>query len=127
MKLYTNNEGKLTDQENVMEKAEYHINKGINKPVEFRGLKAQYVWYLGAGLLILLIVFAALYICGLNSFICLAVVGTAGTCLFIRVYQMSHQYGQYGLMKKIARRKLPTTIKIRSRRVFIRLQQVKTA
>lgn len=105
-----------------MEKAEYHINKGINRPVEFRGLKAQYVWYLGAGLLVLLILFAVLYISGVNSFICLAVVGAAGTYLFIRVYQMSHRYGQYGLMKKIASRKVPTAIKIRSRQVFIRLK-----
>ena len=28
----------------------YKINKGINKPIEFKGLKAQYIWYLGGGL-----------------------------------------------------------------------------
>ncbi len=40
----------------------YAINKSINKPVEFKGLKAQYIWYLGGGLLFLLILFAVLYI-----------------------------------------------------------------
>ena len=33
----------------------YPINKGINRPLEFKGLKAQYIWYLGAGLLVLLV------------------------------------------------------------------------
>ncbi|MBD0288989.1 MAG: DUF4133 domain-containing protein, partial [Flavisolibacter sp.] len=36
----------------------YQINKGINKPIEFKGFKAQYIWYLGGGLVALLILFA---------------------------------------------------------------------
>jgi hypothetical protein len=36
----------------------YQINKGINKPIEFKGLKAQYIWYLCGGLVALLILFA---------------------------------------------------------------------
>ena len=42
----------------------YGINKGINKPIEFRGLKAQYIWYLAGGLVGLLVLFAILYISG---------------------------------------------------------------
>ena len=57
----------------------YKINKGINKPIEFKGLKAQYIWYLGGGLLILLILFAILYICGLNSFVCLGIIFVLGS------------------------------------------------
>ena len=49
----------------------YQINKGINKPIEFKGLKAQYIWYLGGGLVALLILFAIIYIAGVNMFICL--------------------------------------------------------
>ena len=40
----------------------YTVNKGINRPIEFKGLKAQYIWYLGGGLLALLILFAILYL-----------------------------------------------------------------
>ncbi|MDB5129720.1 DUF4133 domain-containing protein, partial [Mucilaginibacter sp.] len=36
----------------------YQINKGINRPIEFKGLKAQYIGYLGSGLVALLILFA---------------------------------------------------------------------
>jgi len=96
----------------------YTINKGINKPVEFKGLRAQYIWYLGAGLLVLLIVFAILYICGVNPFICLAIIGVSGTALFFYVYKLSHKYGEHGMMKALAKRSVPTVIKSYSRKPF---------
>jgi hypothetical protein len=96
----------------------YQINKGINKPIEFKGLKAQYIWYLGGGLLTLLIVFAILYICGINTFVCLGVIIISGTGLFMHVYKLSHKHGQYGMMKTIAKRSIPETIKSYSRKVF---------
>jgi hypothetical protein len=43
----------------------YQINKGVNRPIEFRGLKAQYIYYLGSGLALLLIAFSVIYIAGL--------------------------------------------------------------
>lgn len=96
----------------------YQINKGINKPIEFKGLKAQYIWYLGGGLLTLLILFAVLYICGVNTFVCLAIIILSGTGLFMHVYKLSDKHGQYGMMKTIAKRSIPGTIKSYSRRVF---------
>jgi len=94
-----------------MSNSVYTINKGINKPVEFRGLKAQYIWWLGGGLVILLIVFAVLYICGANIFFCLALIVVLTTFLFIYVYKLSREFGQFGLMKKIARKAVPKVIK----------------
>ena len=99
----------------------YTINKGVNKPIEFKGLKAQYIWYLGGGLLALLILFAVLYICGVNPFVCLGLVLLLGLFLFLHVYRLSHKYGQYGMMKRAARRGVPYVIKIYSRKTFIDL------
>jgi hypothetical protein len=99
----------------------YQVNTGVNKAVEFRGLKAQYIWYLAGGILVLLILFAILYISGLNTFVCLGLIVTLGTALFMTVYRMSHKYGEHGIMKKIARRSVPTVIKSYSRKVFIQL------
>ena len=96
----------------------YPINKGINKPIEFKGLKAQYIGYLGGGLLALLILFVVLYICGVNTFICLGIILIAGTGLFMYVYRLSHKYGEHGMMKTIAKRSIPTVIKSYSRKVF---------
>lgn len=101
----------------------YTINKGINKPIEFKGLKAQYIWYLGGGLLALLILFAILYICGLNTFACLGIIIIGGTVLFIHVYKLSHKYGEHGMMKSIAKRSIPRAIKNYSRKTFTRLNR----
>jgi len=89
----------------------YQINKGINKPIEFKGLKAQYIWYLGGGLVALLIIFSIFYICGVNVYLCILIILSGGTALFMYVYKLSRKYGEHGLMKKIARKKVPKVIK----------------
>jgi hypothetical protein len=101
----------------------YNINKGINKPIEFKGLKAQYIWYLAGGLLGLLIFFAVLYICGVNSYVCLGIIIIASTILFMHVYKLSRTYGEYGMMKKLAKRSIPHVVKSYSRKVFIDLKK----
>ena len=106
-----------------MSNSVYQINKGINKPIEFKGLKAQYIWYLGAGLVALLILFAIIYIAGVNVFICLAVILTLGSALFMYVYKLSRTYGQYGLMKKVARKAVPACIKNYSLKALKKLLQ----
>lgn len=82
----------------------YQINKGINQSIEFKGLKAQYIWYLGGGVIALMIIFAAMYIIGLPSLVCIGIILIAGTVLVIRIYGMSNKYGEYGLMKALARK-----------------------
>lgn len=89
----------------------YQINKGINKPIEFKGLKAQYIWYLGGGLVALLIIFSIFYICGFNVYLCLLIILSGGTALFMYVYKLSRKYGEHGLMKKMARKIVPKVIK----------------
>jgi hypothetical protein len=97
----------------------YKINKGINKPIEFKGLKAQYIWYLAIGLIALLIVFAVLYIIGVNTYVCLVLILIAGTFLFMRVTKLSNKYGEHGMMKKVAAQGVPKIIKSYSRKMFI--------
>lgn len=101
----------------------YKINKGINKPIEFKGLKAQYIAYLAIGLILLLIVFAVLYIIGVNMFICLALIIVLGTILFMTVYRLSDRYGQHGLIKRLARQRIPAYVKVSSRKVFTSLSK----
>lgn len=101
----------------------YKINKGINRPIEFKGLKAQYIGYLAAGLITLLILFAVMYITGVNMFICLVITAILGTALFITVYRMSDTFGQYGLIKKMAAKGIPHFLKVSSRTPFITLSK----
>lgn len=97
----------------------YTINKGVNRPIEFRGLKAQYIWWLGGGIVGLMAVFGGMYIGGVNPFVCLGLVGIAGLGLFRRIYRMSRRYGQHGWMKRNAARRLPVRIKVVTRKSFI--------
>ncbi len=97
----------------------YQINKGINKSIEFRGLKAQYIWYFGGGVVGLLILFAILYIIGINSFVCIGIILIAGTVLTIKIYALSNTYGEYGMMKKLARQSIPKVVRSKNRNVFL--------
>ena len=101
----------------------YQINKGVNKPIEFKGLKGQYIAYLAVCLILLLIGFAVLYISGLTLFVILPVIFGFGTSLFIIVFRLSHKYGEHGLMKYFAKRRLPDYLKFKSRRLFTQLKK----
>lgn len=95
----------------------YRINKGIGKPIEFKGFKAQYIGYLGIGLVVLLIGFAILYLIGVNTYICLVTVAGSATTLVVRVRSLSSKYGEHGMMKKAACRVLPHVLVSRSRNI----------
>ncbi|TWI87837.1 DUF4133 domain-containing protein [Chitinophaga japonensis] len=98
----------------------YKINKGVNKPVEFRGLKAQYIWYLGGGIFVLLILYGALYILGVNQYVGLMIIAILGMGLVMQVYKLSNKYGEYGMMKALSRKALPQVVRCKSRKVFIK-------
>jgi hypothetical protein len=102
----------------------YHINKGINKPIEFKGLRAQYIAYLAVSLVSLLIGFAVLYICRVSLWIILPLILGLGTALFFTVFRLSRKYGEHGLMKYFAKKQLPDFLQCNSRKVFINLKKV---
>lgn len=104
-----------------MSNSVYSINKGINQSIEFKGLKAQYIWYLGGGVVGLMILFAVMYIIGIPSLICVAFIGTAGAFFVYKIYRMSNTYGEHGMMKALAKKQIPKRIKVYSREVFTRL------
>lgn len=105
-----------------METSVYQINKGINKSIEFKGLKAQYIWYMGGGLVVLMILFACMYLIGLPSIVCVVLIVALGTGLILKIYRMSKKYGEHGLMKALARKQLPKVIKSTSRELFINMK-----
>lgn len=101
----------------------YSINKGINRPIMFRGLKGQYIGYLAGGLVSLVVLFAILYISGVNTYACLLVIFGLGTTLVYSVSRLSHSYGRFGLMKKQTKRQLPDYLWFNSRKVFTGLKR----
>ena len=51
--------------------AEYNINKGIGQSVEFKGLKAQYLFIFAGGLLAIFVLFVILFLAGVNQWVCI--------------------------------------------------------
>ena len=100
----------------------YEINKGINRSIEFKGIKAQYIIYLAAGLVSLLLLFAILYVCHTNIYVCLGIILSAGCALVMTVQTYSKKYGEHGLTKRAAQRKLPRCIRSYSRQFFYKLK-----
>ncbi len=101
----------------------YLINKGINKPILFRGLQSQYILYAGAILVGDLILFALLHVAGLSPWIDLPLALALGATGILTVYHLSHRYGVYGMLKRRAARCLPQALRSRSRQPFIHLQK----
>lgn len=88
----------------------YNINKGIGRTVEFRGLKAQYLFIFAGGLLGMLILVMIMYMIGVNSFICL-VLGTGSASIIVwKTFSLNSKYGTHGLMKIAAKKRHPRYI-----------------
>ena len=47
--------------------SEYPVNRGIGKPVEFKGLKSQYLFIFCGGLLAVFVVFIVLFMAALRK------------------------------------------------------------
>ena len=99
----------------------YPVNKGINNSIEFRGLRAQYIWYFAGLVLALMILFAVLYIAGAGTIICLAICGSAAVFGSLKIFALSRRYGEHGLMKAIARKRVPPVLKSYGGRFFQQL------
>ncbi|MCP1298714.1 MULTISPECIES: DUF4133 domain-containing protein [unclassified Chryseobacterium] len=88
----------------------YHINKGIGRTVEFKGLKAQYLFIFAGGLLGILVFIMIMYMAGVNTYICLLLGGTTSGLLIWKTFSLNRKYGEHGLMKLGAKKKHPRYI-----------------
>ena len=70
---------------------QYTINKGIGCSVEFKGLKAQYLFIFAGGLLAVFILFGVV----------------SASLLVWGTFHLNARYGEYGLMKLAAARRHP--------------------
>jgi hypothetical protein len=100
----------------------FEINKGINRSIVFKGVKAQYILYLAIAVLLLLFLFAVLYFLGCNVYFILSLVVPLGAFVINYIQRMSNKYGEHGLAKKMAQRRLPCIISSRTRTLFTQLK-----
>lgn len=99
----------------------YPIHQAIGRPIIFKGLQAQYA-ILGALTLVGdFILFVILYLIGLNSWLDLLVTFGLGMAIIGMAYHLSNKYGEFGLMKKRARKNTPRHLRCLSRNTFLQL------
>ena len=90
--------------------SEFPINRGIGKSVEFKGLKAQYLFIFVGGLLALFILFVIMYLSGVNQWFCIGFGLVAASVLVWQTFALNAKYGEQGLMKMQARGSHPKYI-----------------
>ena len=81
---------------------QYTINKGIGCSVEFKGLKAQYLFIFAGGLLAVFILFVILYMIGIEQWVCILFGVVSASLLVWGTFHLNARYGEYGLMKLAA-------------------------
>ena len=81
--------------------AEYPINKGIGRPVEFKGLKAQYLFIL--------------YMAGAGQWLCIGFGAVSASATVWLTFRLNAKYGEHGLMKLGAARMRPRHVLHRRR------------
>ena len=95
--------------------AEYPINKGIGRPVEFKGLKAQYLFLFAGGLLAVFILFVILYMAGVSQWVCIGTGVASASAVVWLTFRLNAKYGEHGLMKLGAARMRPRHVLHRRR------------
>lgn len=102
----------------------YSINKGIGRTVEFKGLKAQYLFFFAGGLLGVLILVMVMYVGGVGSYVCLFAGAVSASLVIWQTFSLNRKYGEHGLMKVAAKKRHPHYIVCRkSVRRFIRIKK----
>ena len=96
---------------------EYEINKGVGNPLEFKGLKSQYLFIFAGGLVAVLLVVVILYIAGVNQWICIPFGLLSGSQLVWLTFRLNARYGEHGLMKLLSGKRHPRYL-IHRRRLF---------
>ena len=87
--------------------ATFEINKGVGRTVEFKGLKAQYLFIFCGGLLALFVLFVILYMVGIDQWICIGFGAASSSLLVWQTFALNARYGEHGLMKLGAARSHP--------------------
>ena len=81
---------------------DYRINKGAGRPIEFKGLKSQYLFFFAGGLVSVFLAVVVLYMAGVSQLLCLSFGAVSGSLAVWLTFRMNARYGEHGLMKMLA-------------------------
>ena len=96
----------------------YPLNKGLGRPVEFKGLVGQYIFYLVGTVLGAFFAFIVMYLIGVSTYLCILLTLGLGLFGISRVFSLNAKYGEHGAMKASAKARQPQVIVSRNARLF---------
>lgn len=67
--------------------------------MEYKGLKAQYLFIFAGGLIADFVLFVVMYMCGIPQWFCISFGVVSASVLVWYTFHLNGKYGQYGLMK----------------------------
>ena len=86
----------MTDELLSAKREKYPVNKGIGRPVEFKGLKAQYLFLFAGGLLAAFILFVILYMAGADQWLCMGFGITAASAVVWLTFRLTRSTASTG-------------------------------
>ncbi len=92
-------------------KSVYTINKGVGKPVVFKGLTGNYIWLMGVLLVLLLLQFSLLYLIGVPLYLIIIMTVLAFGIGYRYALRICSMYGEHGWMKQNCSGNIPKRIK----------------
>ena len=95
--------------------SDFEINKGVGREVEFKGLRAQYLFIFAFGLLAVFVVFVIMYTAGIGQWTCIGFGVSAAPAVVWLTFSLNRRFGSHGLMKLFAARQHPRRILSRKR------------
>lgn len=102
---------------------QFKVNKGVGRPIDFFGIKSQYIIYFAVGIGLALISYFVLQF--FTSWLCFAVAVAIAVADYVVVITLSRKYGVNGMAEKDATKMYPDVIVARRARSVVRIMNAK--
>lgn len=90
---------------------EYNINKGVDRPLDFYGLKEQNIIYFAGGILAAIVIY--FFIAFINQYVAIGVASLVAVGDYFACYFINNKYGVHGLAKTTAMNSCPERIQLK--------------
>lgn len=96
---------------------EYKINKGVNRPLDFYGLKETYIFYFVGGLVCAILAYFLLQF--ISNWVAIPVAVVIAAASYFVTYYLNNKYGASGLSKRMAQNSCPKRIQLKRARYLV--------
>ena len=99
----------------------YPTYRAIGRPLRFKGFQGQYIVLAAAAMIGDLFFFILLFACKVPAPLCMVLTFGIGAAALGTIGWLSKRFGVHGLMKHLARKRIPKHLSCKSRKPFLNL------